>query len=139
MQTLLPVIPAQGSHQTTTFMGPKAGTHLLNAPRDLRGPAMGPRLRGGDGVFGGLPLNRPNSSNPANDAEIARKFETLIAETLLRSARAASLGDDGLGETGGNIRDMVDHQRAEVIARAAPLGVARLLARERSAAGGATQ
>ena len=73
----------------------------------------------------------PRRSDAAKQADVALKFETMIAETLLRSARAARLGDDGLGETGGNIRDMVDHQRAEAIARAAPIGVARLLAAER--------
>ena len=66
------------------------------------------------------------------DAKVARQFETIIAETLLRSARAAALGDDGLGDSampgGDNIRAMIDHARAEAIARAAPMGVARLLA-----------
>ena len=78
-------------------------------------------------------LDWPGAARPLNhDADIALKFETMIAETLLRSARAAKLGDDGLGDTGGNIRDMVDHQRAEAIARAAPIGIARLLAAERT-------
>ena len=85
-----------------------------------------------------LPLDRTRQGWPGNaarhdpdtakNAEIARRFETMIAQTLLRSARAASLGDDGLGPGGANIRDMVDNSRAEAIARAAPLGVARLLA-----------
>jgi Rod binding domain-containing protein len=68
----------------------------------------------------------------AHDAEVARQFETIIAESLLRSARAAGLGDDGFGATpgGDQVRAMVDHARAEAIARAAPLGVARLLAAE---------
>ena len=73
---------------------------------------------------------------PARDAEkqvdVARQFETISAETLLRSARAAALGDDGLGSGGENVRAMIDHARAEAIARAAPLGVARLLAAETS-------
>ena len=78
-------------------------------------------------------LDWPGTAKPiSHDADIALKFETMIAETLLRSARAVKIGDDGLGETGGNIRDMVDHQRAEAIARAAPIGVARLLAAERA-------
>lgn len=68
------------------------------------------------------------------DAEVARQFETIIAETLLRTARAASLGDDGFGTSdlpgGDNVRAMIDHARAEAIARAAPMGVARLLAAE---------
>jgi hypothetical protein len=48
-------------------------------------------------------------SDAAKQADVALKIETMIAEPLLRSARAARLGDDGLGETGGNIREMVDH------------------------------
>ena len=81
------------------------------------------------------PLRAPDAAR--REAEIALKFETLIAETLLRSARAAQLGDasfdnSGLGATGGQVRDMIDHSRAEAIARAAPLGVARLLAAERA-------
>ncbi|MEY2883685.1 MAG: hypothetical protein RL490_1409 [Pseudomonadota bacterium] len=77
----------------------------------------------------------PAPRDAARDAEVARQFETLIAETLLRSARASSLGDDGLGasgDTGGDhVRAMIDHAHAEAIARAAPMGVARLLAAER--------
>ncbi len=79
-------------------------------------------------------LNWPGTAgktaSPASQAAIARQFETLIAETLLHSARAASLGDDGLGASGDNIRSMVDHAHAEAIARAAPMGVARILATE---------
>lgn len=77
---------------------------------------------------------RTPGNDAAKQADVARQFETLIAETLLRSARAASLGDDGMGPGGDNVRAMIDHARAEAIARAAPLGVARLLAQENSAA-----
>ncbi len=69
----------------------------------------------------------PASRDAARDAKVARQFETLIARTLLQTARAAKLGDDGLGASGDSVRDMVDNARAEAIARAAPLGVARLL------------
>jgi Rod binding domain-containing protein len=74
----------------------------------------------------GLPL--APATDAAKTAEIAQQFEALIAVTLLRAARAADLGDDGLGATAGPIRDMIDTQRADAMARAAPLGVARLLA-----------
>lgn len=81
-----------------------------------------------------LPRTRPDWPGlatpraPAPDrTDVARQFETLIATTLLRSARAASLGDDGLGTGGDHVRDLVDRTRAEAIARAAPLGIARLL------------
>ena len=79
-----------------------------------------------------LAAAKPNAAD--RDAEVARQFETIIAETLLRSARATSLGDDGFGTSdlpgGDHVRAMVDHARAEAIARAAPMGVARLLAAE---------
>lgn len=85
-----------------------------------------------------LPLPRVRSDWPGpaeaaanrsanRDAKVAEQFETLIARTLLHTARAAKLGDDGLGASGDSVRDMVDNARAEAIARAAPLGVARLL------------
>jgi Rod binding domain-containing protein len=80
------------------------------------------------------PLAAANPRAGDRDAEVARQFETIIAETLLRTARAASLGDDGFGTSdlpgGDNVRAMIDHARAEAIARAAPMGVARLLAAE---------
>lgn len=81
-----------------------------------------------------VPLARPGwpgaatARAPDRNAQVAQQFETLIAATLLRSARAARLGDDGLGATGDGVRDLIDRQRAEAIARAAPIGVARLLA-----------
>lgn len=87
----------------------------------------------------------PGTADPAavaaraakRDADIAHQFEILIAETLLKSARAARLGDDSPAEGGlvsgrDDINAMIDHQRAEAIARAAPIGVARLLAAERA-------
>lgn len=88
--------------------------------------------------------------SPADIAAVAQRFEALIAESLLKSARAAGLGDDGLGEdsitgsgggSGDHVRGMIDHARAEAIARAAPLGIARLLAAEdaRRSAMGATR
>jgi Rod binding domain-containing protein len=73
----------------------------------------------------GLALNRADDA--AKVAQVAHQFETLIAVSLLRSARAADLGDDGLGASAGPIRDLIDTNRAEAVARAAPLGVARLL------------
>lgn len=73
------------------------------------------------------PAEAAANRSEAREAKVAEQFETLIARTLLHAARAAKLGDDGLGATGDSVRDMVDNARAEAIARAAPLGVARLL------------
>ncbi len=71
---------------------------------------------------------------PADLDAVAQRFEALIAESLLKSARAAGLGDDSLGEDSGgggdHVRAMIDHARAEAIARAAPMGIARVLAAE---------
>ena len=71
---------------------------------------------------------------PADVDAVAQRFEALIAESLLKSARAAGLGDDSLGEDSGgggdHVRAMIDHARAEAIARAAPMGIARVLAAE---------
>ena len=86
-----------------------------------------------------LPLTRVRSDWPGpprlrdttGEAAVARQFEALIVQTLLRSARGAKLGDDGLGATGNTVRDLQDRQRAEAIAAAAPLGVANLLAQPR--------
>ena len=86
-----------------------------------------------------LPLTRVRSDWPGpprprdatREAAVARQFEALIVQTLLKSARAAKLGDDGLGATGNTVRDLQDRQRAEAIAAAAPLGVAKLLAQPR--------
>jgi Rod binding domain-containing protein len=95
---------------------------LAPPPAPLRLPQAAPPLP----LKQGLPLTR--ATDAAKAAEVAHQFEALIAVTLLRAARAADLGDDGLGTTAGPIRDMIDTQRADAIARAAPLGVARLLA-----------
>ena len=52
----------------------------------------------------------------------------LLVTRLLKSARAAKLGDDLMG---GNdqVRDMIDEQRGRTIANAAPLGLASLIAK----------
>lgn len=76
----------------------------------------------------GLPL----AAAPDEAARAARagtQFEALLIERLLKGARAAPLGDDLMGDNG-PLRDLVDEQRAQMLARAAPLGLARLLARE---------
>ena len=68
-----------------------------------------------------------------DEAKAARKagqeFEALLVTRLLKTARAAKLGDDLMGNND-QIRDLVDEQRGRAFARAAPLGLAQLLARE---------
>jgi Rod binding domain-containing protein len=75
----------------------------------------------------GLPLAAtPDEAKLA--AKAGRDFEALLVTRLLKSARAAKLGDDGLGSND-QVRDMVDEQRGRLIAGAAPLGLASLIAR----------
>ncbi len=69
---------------------------------------------------------------PAREAKerdrAAGDFEALMVTRLLKTARAANLGDDLMG---GNdqLRDMIDEQQGRIIAGAAPLGLAQLLAK----------
>jgi Rod binding domain-containing protein len=76
----------------------------------------------------GLPLNTA-PDEAALAAKAGTRFEALLIERLLKGARAAQLGDDLMGDNG-QVRDLVDEQRAAMLAEAAPLGLARLLSRE---------
>lgn len=59
-------------------------------------------------------------------AKVATDFEALFIGQLLKAAHAAKLADDPLA--GDNaFRDLADRQLAQNLARAAPLGVAKLL------------
>jgi Rod binding domain-containing protein len=77
---------------------------------------------------GALPLN-----SIRNEAKLAEKagsdFEALLVTRMLKTARAARLGDDLMGKND-QIRDLIDETRARSITAAAPLGLAQLLARE---------
>jgi Rod binding domain-containing protein len=70
------------------------------------------------------------SSGPQKDeaTRAATEFEALLVTRLLKSARAAKLGDDLLGNSD-QIKDLVDEQRGRLIAQAAPLGLAQLIAK----------
>lgn len=67
---------------------------------------------------------------PATDQKQAKAaaeaFEALILHEILRSARAQSLADSPL-TSGGEWRDLADRHLADVMAKGAPLGLARLL------------
>ena len=75
-----------------------------------------------------LPILRP-PDEAKTAAKAGQEFEALLVTRLLKTARAAKLGDDMLGNND-QIRDMVDEQRGRAFAAAAPLGLAQLLARE---------
>jgi Rod binding domain-containing protein len=78
------------------------------------------------------PVTMPIVRQP-EEVKAARRagqdFEALLVTRLLKTARAAKLGDDMLGNND-QIRDMIDDQRGRAIAAAAPLGLAQLLAKE---------
>ncbi len=74
-------------------------------------------------------LRPPGKAEPAAAAQAATDFEALLVTRLLKTARSAKLGDDLMGGSD-QIRDMIDEQRGRLIARAAPLGLAQLIARE---------
>ena len=74
---------------------------------------------------------RPLVPAPAtpDTAEVARRFEALIVEQMLRSVRAGKLGDDGLGDDAGaeRTREMTDRLTAGAIAARAPFGLAKVI------------
>ena len=72
-------------------------------------------------------MRQPDGAKAA--AKAGQEFEALLVTRLLKTARAAKLGDDLLGSND-QIRDQLDEQRGRAIAAAAPLGLAQLLARE---------
>ncbi|WP_353216088.1 rod-binding protein [Sandarakinorhabdus sp.] len=76
----------------------------------------------------GLPL-----AASVDEAKLAAKagsdFEALLVTRLLKTARAAKLGDDLMGNND-QIRDMIDEARGRSLAASAPLGLAQMLARE---------
>ncbi len=71
--------------------------------------------------------SRPDEAKAA--AKAGQQFEALMVTRLLKTARAARLGDDLMGNND-QLRDMIDDERGRLIARAAPIGLAQLLARE---------
>jgi Rod binding domain-containing protein len=80
----------------------------------------------------GLPLSRAPA--PADHKAAARRFETMVLEQVLAQVRKAAPegtpASDTLFSAGQDLTDQqIDRQRAELIARAAPFGVARLLER----------
>lgn len=71
--------------------------------------------------------SRPVEAQAATKA--GQQFEALMVTRLLKTARAAKLGDDLMGNND-QLRDMIDDERGRLIASAAPMGLAQLLARE---------
>jgi Rod binding domain-containing protein len=83
------------------------------------------------GLHKAMPLNTaPDEARLA--ARAGSDFEALLVTRLLKTARAARLGDDLMGKND-QIRDLIDETRARHLTAAAPLGLAQLLAHEAQA------
>jgi flagellar protein FlgJ len=67
----------------------------------------------------------PNAALPA----VAREFEGLFLQMMLKSMRETTGADPLLGEEGGMYTDLFDQQIALELARAKPIGLAEMLAR----------
>ena len=98
---------------------------------ELRPPLL-PNLPTPSSLSLGLQRGLPVDRNP-DEAKLAAKagsdFEALLVTRLLKTARAAKLGDDLMGKNE-PVRDLIDETRARSLTSAAPLGLAQLLARE---------
>ena len=95
-----------------TAVTPATAAVHLRMPRE-----MDSRVRGNDG-------------NKDKTAKVAQQFEALFVAQMLKSAHAAALAEDPLAGDP-TFRDFQDEARAQALAAAAPLGVARLLANAR--------
>ncbi|MGL4542921.1 MAG: hypothetical protein ACRCUI_10475 [Polymorphobacter sp.] len=81
-----------------------------------------------------IAATRPLAAAPDPLARVATDFEALFIAQILKSAHAAALADDPLKSAGEeNFRALQDETTAKAIAAAAPLGVARELARATAA------
>ncbi len=114
--------------------GERAGRRAGRSCRHPRSPEGRRRTAGGTGgdLMEIKPITMPIVRQPEEvkaAAKAGQDFEALLVTRLLKTARAAKLGDDMLGNND-QIRDMIDDQRGRAIAAAAPLGLAQLLAKE---------
>ncbi|KAB7627193.1 flagellar assembly peptidoglycan hydrolase FlgJ [Alkalilimnicola sp. S0819] len=75
---------------------------------------------------------RLDTRNPTPESarEVAKQFEGLFVRTMLKSMRAASFGDDGLGQGGKQYRDMFDQQIAMQIGQGRGMGLAAQIERQ---------
>ncbi len=121
----IPALPA-AIPTLSTGIPAKAGTHLQRVPNET--PSSRHALEMGSRFCG-------NAGRKVADprlAKVAQQFEALFVGQMLKSARAAALADDPFeGPAGATFRDFQDEQRAQALAKAAPLGVAKLLSSHR--------
>lgn len=88
---------------------------------DVRGPGPAP-------VRAPAPFSAATARAAREIDRAASDFEALLVTRLLKTARAAKLGDDLMGDNA-QVADMIDEQQGRIIAGAAPLGLAQLLAK----------
>ncbi|HEX7381205.1 MAG TPA: flagellar assembly peptidoglycan hydrolase FlgJ [Nevskiaceae bacterium] len=62
--------------------------------------------------------------------EVARQFETVFAQMMIKSMRDAHVGDDGLGHAGQLYTSMFDQQIAQAMAQGRGIGLANMLMRQ---------
>ncbi len=79
--------------------------------------------------FSGLAKLRAQAraSSPQATEQTARQFESLFTQMLLKSMRATSFGDDGLGRQGELYKDLFDQQLALAVSAGKGLGIADLM------------
>lgn len=82
--------------------------------------------------FAGLSRLRGSARQDASAAlpEVARQFESLFTQMLLKSMRAVSFGDDLTGSQGGVYRDLFDQQMAVHLSSGRGLGLAEMMVRQ---------
>ncbi len=85
-------------------------------------------------VVAAIPASRVQIDARADLTKVATDFEALFIAQILKSAHAAALAEDPLKSDGeDSFRTLQDETTAKAIAIAAPLGVARELARATAA------
>lgn len=85
--------------------------------------------------FAGLNALKAKAAGDGRDEEtlraVARQFEALLMQQVLKSARAASFGDDLAGGPGADTyKDLFDQQMAQQMSAGPGLGIAEVLVRQ---------
>lgn len=73
---------------------------------------------------------RKNPHSATTQREVARQFETVFAQMMIKSMRNAQVGDDGLGHAGQLYTSMFDQQIAQAMTQGRGIGLADMLMRQ---------
>ncbi|TAM09061.1 MAG: flagellar assembly peptidoglycan hydrolase FlgJ [Nevskiaceae bacterium] len=71
--------------------------------------------------------SRDGTHSDATLREVARQFEAVFAQMMIKSMRATHLGDDGLGNAGQLYTSLFDQQIAQSMTKGRGLGLANML------------